>query len=605
MLQENIHLCLTHVASKENLGKCARQEKRQEAPTTPRGDASHHTADPAEVENFSGYPGGSNTITLKSALEAYGSGKNIENSVSNENSEKQRAYDILFIQKGANKTSCKQNLQSHEKSVVGERGNTGYLSGNANNNLEWTDSITPYSQSSAVPLKPLNQACNTNLFREHQGITDFNNNKVLQNQNEVVEEMGNDNDSNTDEIKAGHSSSYATHPTDITDQTNHRTTEACLASNTDRDLQEPNSLPYTKQGEIFITGQQSAPEPTKGLKIIVDKCKLNAVNKQNSKTGAAVYFSEGDNKINTGPVSSCVKAKRVLLEYTKSVSKSTCTTPSLSKIATEENEINIPNKSVTHEVAPKILDNLQQTESESVENEKIQLEETEREMKKKQQIDKPGKSVLRPSENTNPATLERKTEVKVGKDTTNTFVMPSAAAPRRKFRRTPQLGSDTLTESTLVNKVKKHQDTDQSDIESVFDLMLLKTANKNKLRQVSENPDADDGCLSLTSAECEHYKKSNITERLKKVNSLVVSSQRRCSDWSVLPVTPTRRQTVPIRPAFSDCGSRRPVFDSPLSVKSVGKIRKRILNDSGIHSPTNTLKISPRSSSSTGMILFV
>ena len=295
------------------------------------------------------------------------------------------------------------------------------------------------------------------------------------------------------------------------------------------------------------------------------------------------------------------KAKRVLLGYTRAVSKSTCTTPSLCQIAAEqqqsspgvENSLN----TVNNKILPSKKSQLQQTNREVTETKKVQPAESKTEI---------SSNINTKIENVNSNTKSKSqlnhqiindcTPVKanpVFKDETNTFVKPSAAAPRRKFRMTPQHGSEKFPKTAHSNTKSQALNSDQSDVESEFDFKLLKIAKQTRQKQFSSQSDCDNFSQLSTDSLTKPIGDDN-TKCLSK------SLHDRCAVWSVVPVTPKKRPCVPARPAFSDCGSRRPVFDSPMSVKSVGKLRKRGLDDSGIYSPGNTLAISPGGTSLSG-----
>ena len=416
-----------------------------------------------------------------------------------------------------------------------------------------------------------------------------------------------------------------------------------------------------------------------------------------TKTGGSVKNDKEDSR---GIEQDKNKARRVLLGYTNAVSKSTCTTPSLSKLtedsqeSTKSHNINLnavetanavwgvddsdcsrakqTTGSVSSEVLQKTRNCLQpksfdssdcckvkeptSSTSDVLQKQRINLYQNEKETSastKENETDKitigqvksqtgppasnlpsqvktrlgtpasstpsQAKTPLEKSASNTPSqtkawfgtsasTTPSQAKARLGASASNTtsntktpqgchndtFVKPLATAPRRKVRMTPNLGSDKLTRAT-ISKISEDLATandEQSDIESEFDFQLLQTSRQSKhhFSGSSKNKTA-----SETSV-----KGNRETSTMDCMRSM--SSQNKCSDWTVTPMTPEKRQCVPPRPAFSDCGSRRPVLGTPMSVKSVGKLRKRTLDDSGIYSPGNMMPISPGGSSLSGEV---
>ena len=423
----------------------------------------------------------------------------------------------------------------------------------------------------------------------------------------------------------------------------------------------------------------------------------NSGSEQNvtTKTGISVKNDKEDSK---GIEQDKNKARRVLLGYANAVSKSTCTTPSLSKLTEDSQEsikshnINLnavksantvwgvgnsdcsrakqPTGSSSSEVLPKTRNYLQpksfdssdsckvkeptSSTSDVLQKRRINLYQTEKETSsstKENETDKitigqeksqtgppasnfpaqvktrlgtpasntlsqakaclgasasntpsQAKAPLETSASTTPSQAKACLGASASNITSNTktpqgrhndtFVKPLATAPRRKVRMTPNLGSDKLTRAT-ISKISEDLATandEQSDIESEFDFQLLQTSRQSKHHFF--------GSSKNKSASETSVKGNRKTSSMDCARSM--SSQNKCSDWTVTPMTPEKRQCVPPRPAFSDCGSRRPVLGTPMSVKSVGKLRKRTLDDSGIYSPGNMMPISPGGSSLSG-----
>ena len=414
----------------------------------------------------------------------------------------------------------------------------------------------------------------------------------------------------------------------------------------------------------------------------------NSGSEQNvtTKTGGSVKNDKEDSK---GIEQEKNKARRVLLGYANAVSKSTCTTPSLSKLTEDSHESikshNInhnavetantvwgvgnsdcskakqPTGSISSEMLPKTRNYLQHSvdgsecckikeptssTSNVLQKGRINLYQAEKETSAstketsastkenktekitigqvKSQTGRPAsnlpsqaktrlgtpasdtpsqaKTLLETSASTTPSQAKAclgasasntpsNTKTQQGRHN-DTFVKPLATAPRRKVRMTPNLGSDKLTRAT-ISKISEDLATandEQSDIESEFDFQLLQTSRQSKHHF--------SGSSKNKSASGTSVKGNRKTSSMDCMRSM--SSQNKCSDWTVTPMTPEKRQCVPPRPAFSDCGSRRPVLGTPMSVKSVGKLRKRTLDDSGIYSPGNMMPISPGGSSLSG-----
>ena len=423
----------------------------------------------------------------------------------------------------------------------------------------------------------------------------------------------------------------------------------------------------------------------------------NGSSEQNvtTKTGGSVKNDKEDSK---GIEQDKNKARRVLLGYANAVSKSTCTTPSLSKLtedsqeAINSNNINLNavesantvwgvgdsdcskakqhTGSISSEVLPKRRNYLQpksvdssdcckvkeptSSTSDVLQKRRINLYQTEKETSSTTKENETDKITIgQVKSQTGPAASNLPSQVKtrlgtpasttpsqtktlletsasntpsqakaclgasasntpsqakacLGASASNTpsntktpqgrhndtFVKPLATAPRRKVRMTPNLGSDKLTRAT-ISKISEDLATandEQSDIESEFDFQLLQTSRQSKHHF--------SGSSKNKSASETSVKGNRKTSSMDGMRSM--SSQNKCSDWTVTPMTPEKRQCVPPRPAFSDCGSRRPVLGTPMSVKSVGKLRKRTLDDSGIYSPGNMMPISPGGSSLSG-----
>ena len=431
-------------------------------------------------------------------------------------------------------------------------------------------------------------------------------------------------------------------------------------TNIDRVLQIQNTQPYVRLERISSTpfnqnlttshnkqnlGNLYASETVDNSNLSIENTPDISKCKKTDKDDKAACLESEANK---------TKAKRIVLAYTKAVSKSTLTTPSLSNIASRDDiELNNNNNSDAPKLQPtkRGVSIVKQTVSKTTETQTTTKNEilpqhsasnqistsprsqsgtyekdasdkgsvlenqavnTPKRTEKKQQERIKSGSLSVKSYHTKvtsqPVSSEKYIPVKdmtVSKDMQEPFVKPRAPPPRRKVRVTPQLGSGKLP--TFQRKPKetasKRYDTDNSDVESEFDFELHKTAKQNRIKQFLETSITDiDGCSEISAKSKPHTKTMTCSKRSwSKLNLLTVSSQSRCSDWSAIPVTPTKRQTVLPRPAFSDCGSRRPVFDSPISVKSVGRFNKRALDDSGIYSPENGMNVSPGASSITGI----
>ena len=392
----------------------------------------------------------------------------------------------------------------------------------------------------------------------------------------------------------------------------------------------------------------------------------NSGSEQNvtTKTGGSV---KNDKEDSIGIEQDKNKARRVLLGYANAVSKSTCTTPSLSKLNEDSQEsikshnINLnavesantvwgvgnsavskakqTTGSISSEVLAKTRNNLQHgvdgsdhckikeptsSTSDVLQKRRINLHQTEKESSsttKENETDKltigqvksqtvPAASNLPSQAKTQLGTPASDTPSQakacLGASASNTpsntktpqgrhndtFVKPLATAPRRKVRMTPNLGSDKLTRAA-ISKISEDLATannEKSDIESEFDFQLLQTSRQSKHHFSGSSKNK-----STSETSVKGNRKTSSMDCMRSM-----SSQNKCSDWTVTPMTPEKRQCVPPRPAFSDCGSRRPVLGTPMSVKSVGKLRKRTLDDSGIYSPGNMMPISPGGGSLSG-----
>ena len=433
-------------------------------------------------------------------------------------------------------------------------------------------------------------------------------------------------------------------------------------STIDRVLQLENNQPYVRVEQL--SAKPCSQNPTISLNkqnlgnaseiannTNVSTEKTPDISKNSDKTDNSACVESGTNK---------TKAKRVLLEYTKAASKSTgtLTTPSLSNIAAKDDE---EHKNDDHSNAPKLqrskqgVSKVKETVSKTTEPQTATENETTQKLNtctesdtsvksrsevpknnscdkdndmNKQTANTPSKPDKKQHDSANKGngksikghdtSVSRRVDssefysplnnnaqaTAVFKDISEPFVKPRAPPPRRKVRVTPQLGSGKLP--TFHRKQKEattiEQNIDNSDIESEFDFELLKTAKEKRIQHFLETSKDNNSCTSenVTERKSNNFGRESSSKNSNKLNLSSLSSKSRCSDWSTVTVTPTKRQTVLPRPAFSDCGSRRPVFDSPISVKSVGRTHKRTLDDSGICSPGNGLNVSPGASSLSG-----
>ena len=449
-------------------------------------------------------------------------------------------------------------------------------------------------------------------------------------------------------------------------QTQYSKNDSLSTTHIDRVLQIQNTQPYVRLERISAT-PCSQNQTTSQNKQNFGKAS-ETVDNSSMSTENPLDISKNknadtdDNAASLEPEAKKTKAKRLLLAYTKAVSKSTLTTPSLSNIASRDdaelnNNINLNAPKL--QPAKRGVSNVKQTLNKTTETQTTTKNEILPQHSASNQISTSPKSqsetygkdasdkgsVLESQAANTPKRTEKKQQERIksgslsvksyhsnvrsqsgssgrctpgndianakaaSKDMPEPFVKPRAPPPRRKVRVTPQLGSGKLpTFQRKQREATAHgYDTDNSDVESEFDFELLKTAKQNRILQFLDTSVNDNNSCSGISAKSKpHTKTMTCSKRSwSKLNLLTVSSQSRCSDWSAIPVTPTKRQNVLPRPAFSDCGSRRPVFDSPISVKSVGRINKRALDDSGIYSPENGMNVSPGASSLTGIAIIV
>ena len=429
-------------------------------------------------------------------------------------------------------------------------------------------------------------------------------------------------------------------------------------SNFDRVLQIENTQPYV--GVERFSATPCSQNPTVSLNkqnlgnaseiannTNVSTEKTPDISKNSDKNANSACVESGTNK---------TKAKRVLLEYTKAASKSTgtLTTPSLSNIAAKDDEeqkndeySNVPKLQRNERGASKVKETLSKTTETqtATENETTQRLLSDTSVKSRSEVPKNNScdkdnDMNKPTANTPTKTDKKQHDsanigngksikghdlcvssraessklysplkdnpqaTAVSKDISEPFVKPRAPPPRRKVRVTPQLGSGKLP--TFHRKQKEatttEQDIDNSDVESEFDFKLLKTAKEKRIKHFFDTSKDNNSCTAenVTERKSNNFARESSSKNLNTLNVSSLSLKSRCSDWSAVAVTPTKRQTVLPRPAFSDCGSRRPVFDSPISVKSVGRTLKRMLDDSGICSSGNGLNVSPGASSLSG-----
>ena len=426
---------------------------------------------------------------------------------------------------------------------------------------------------------------------ENQENVDFNNNDMAavcpghnKNYNKMI--LSTASDSYIQSVNGIDTNIHSQNSTDpASNLCGNKNKQQCVGTTSTRVLQVHNLEPIVMLERISagdITPKIASDKPLVHCKVLD---KLNSVNNIDMHKCNTDTIEKMNNIKNNTAETHKNKAKQVLLEYTKTISKSTCTTPSLSKIATEKStqssKVQNSSGSISLEVLSNKKDGLQQTD-----NKTRNTEATDTENEKLfNQLQSQTTDKFAPSK-----------AKAISNGSTDTFIKPLATAPRRKVRMTPKLGSDILPQAIAlkVNCKTKSQaaDTEQNDVESEFDFKLLRTfrQTKQKCYPGSSNFDSTSE-ISLKNIPRKVFTKECVTK------SFPVSSQNKCSGWCVTPQTPDKQRCVPPRPAFSDCGSRRPVFDSPLSVKSVGKLAKRTLDDSGIYSPGNNLNVSPGGSS--------
>ena len=628
---------------------------------TPGGDACHHRVVCREMESAAV----GNVVSKPVDLSVK---RNIFNTNSGEK-EPVNAYCDGCVQYVTHENTFHQNVQSQKV------GNTNFRDTNFSNSISYDQnnhqnlmsSQSIHSQAhnsekfSAVPLQT--QHCSQNALplqaQSVSGITQF-------------PDLGNSKSNlHTQTVNSSGLNLEIQNKPNSTDHMNHSknnnlggekdsiTHSKFVTRNIDRVLQIQNTQPYVMLERISAATCGEIQTTSQNKQLICEKSSESVIGSNTSieNTPDLSKCTNTDNKDEEVCMDSEVnkaKAKRVLLEYRKAVSKSTLTTPSLSKIATSDKaELN----SSTHLNIPTLQPNkrgsgnVKQTANKITETQTMQQQGTDRDIIESMKSNQ-SKVMIQPetSEKSNPANAKAKakqtedntTETEkrqqesancdisksmktcqskilsnpensetctpdkanakpkvAPEDISELFVKPNAPPPRRKIRVTPQLGSGKLPTFPRKRKEATSQayDTDNSDIDSEFDFELLKTAKQNTLQQFLDS----NGSSSVISRKSIPHTNTCSKRCLNKLNSLTVSSQIRCSDWSAIQVTPTKRQTVLPRPAFSDCGSRRPVFDSPVSVKSAGRIRMRALDDSGIYSPENGLNVSPGASTLTGM----
>lgn len=168
------------------------------------------------------------------------------------------------------------------------------------------------------------------------------------------------------------------------------------------------------------------------------------------------------------------------------------------------------------------------------------------------------------------------------------FVKPIALPPKNKVRITPLISSGNRPSANSIgdanNSSEVNYDSDAS-INSEFDLTLV--------QNIKSRPDVV-SCYKPLGHASNLIKSQN---NVKKIDRCVEGRARNEADqWAVHPCSPENPQpSIPPRPAFSDCGTRRMVLQNPSldSVRSHGVKRRYSLDDSGIHSPQGILSYSP------------